>query len=125
MAAALVHERCVDRQRRSPHARAVRAHPGTRRLEEFIDGFGRDAAARLHGRIESGDPVRIILDAALDASLIVMGAHRGGDMDEIFIGDVADFVVSDAPCPVITLRETAEKGTIDDKRREERISIDA
>jgi len=40
-----------------------------------------------------------------DIDLIVMGTHGRKNVAHLFIGSVAERVVRDAPCPVLTVRE--------------------
>lgn len=61
---------------------------------------------RLTSRTEHGDPIRVILDTARarDVDLIVMGTHgRIGRLHEL-LGSVAESVVRNASCPVMTVR---------------------
>jgi nucleotide-binding universal stress UspA family protein len=63
-----------------------------------------DRASR---RTVTGDPLRRILEVASegDYELIVMGTHgRVGRLREL-LGSVAEGVVRNAPCPVLTVRE--------------------
>ncbi len=89
----------------SEHVRAEAA----RSLEEMLAAQGEEAQAFLHGRLESGDPATVILEASRTVQLVVMGAHnQHSSLSELLFGSVADKVVSDASCPVITLREDGE-----------------
>jgi nucleotide-binding universal stress UspA family protein len=49
-------------------------------------------------------PARGILDAARDASLIVMGARGLGGFRSLLMGSVSQQVVQHAPCPVLIVR---------------------
>jgi universal stress protein A len=63
---------------------------------------------RVSRRTESGDPVRRILEAAREdaVDLVVIGTHgRVGRLHAI-LGSVAEAVVRNAPCPVLTVRES-------------------
>ena len=42
-----------------------------------------------------------------DIDLIIMGTHGRGGMSHLLMGSVAERVVRTAPCPVLTVRETA------------------
>lgn len=62
--------------------------------------------ARLGWREETGDPLREILRAAGDGvDLVVMGTHGRVGRLRAFVGSVADGVVRNSPCPVLTVRE--------------------
>lgn len=61
---------------------------------------------RLSRRTESGEPVRKIVEiaAADHADLIVIGTHGRVGRLRALVGSVADGVVRNAPCPVLTVR---------------------
>ena len=54
-----------------------------------------------------GRPAQAIVDAAKAdaADLVVMGTHGHGALMHVMMGNVAERVVSTAPCPVLTVRE--------------------
>lgn len=64
---------------------------------------------RLSHRTVVGDPLREIIDHAMQGSdLIVMGTHgRVGRLHSL-LGSVAEGVVRNAPCPVLTVRDSSE-----------------
>ena len=76
-------------------------------LNEAVDR----ASARLVGRVArrtiSGDPLRVILDTASSGpyDLIVMGTHGRIGRLHALLGSVAEGVVRNAPCPVLTVRD--------------------
>jgi universal stress protein A len=74
------------------------------RLQELIASLGPEAQAGTHGRLASGDAATVILEAAKNADLVVLGAHSSNSISQVLFGSVADRVVSDAPCPVIAIR---------------------
>jgi nucleotide-binding universal stress UspA family protein len=47
------------------------------------------------------------LEHALDIDLVVMATHGRGAMGRFMMGSVADKIVREAPCPVLTLRGKA------------------
>lgn len=57
-------------------------------------------------RLEEGDPVGEILHVAEDvhANLIVMGTHGRRGLSRLLMGSVAEQVVRQAGCPVLTVR---------------------
>ena len=76
-----------------------------------IDSAVERCRARLGERLSrtnvAGDPIRRIVEVAAegDYQLIVMGTHgRVGRLHNI-LGSVAESVVRNAPCPVLTVRE--------------------
>jgi nucleotide-binding universal stress UspA family protein len=65
-----------------------------------------DPAVAVEHRLELGDPAAEILRAARECScdLIVMGTHGRGGLGRLLMGSVAEAVVRQAPCPVLTVR---------------------
>lgn len=63
--------------------------------------------ARLSRRIVPGDPLRKIIEIANDGDydLIVMGTHGRVGRLRSMLGSVAEGVVRNAPCPVLTVRQ--------------------
>ena len=82
-----------------------------RRLAEWLPA---DERRRLCGTAEIiyGPPARTITAYAgkLRADLIVMGTHGRGGMSHLLLGSVAERVVREAPCPVVTVREAPPRG---------------
>ncbi len=75
-------------------------------LEDAVATAQRRLGTRLSRRTVTGDPVRQILDAAEVGShgLIVMGTHGRVGRLHALIGSVAESIVRNAPCPVLTVR---------------------
>jgi len=65
-----------------------------------------DPALVEHAQIVSDSPGRGIVDYAEEnhIDLIVMGTHGRGGADRLLAGSVAERVVREAPCPVLTVR---------------------
>jgi nucleotide-binding universal stress UspA family protein len=61
--------------------------------------------ARVAQRTAIGDPLREIIDAAQDVDMIVMGTHGRLGRLHALLGSVAEGVVRNAPCPVLTVRD--------------------
>jgi len=81
--------------------------PGESREMEDALGIAKSRLLeRLTRRTESGDPVKTILDIAATerAGLIVMGTHGRVGRLHALVGSVAEAVVRNAPCPVLTVR---------------------
>lgn len=62
-------------------------------------------ADRITRAVETGVPHRVIVEYATrhDADLIVMGTHGYGQVKHLLLGSVAERVVREAPCPVVTV----------------------
>lgn len=56
--------------------------------------------------VRTGDPRDVILEAAksTNADLIVMGTHGRRGLSRLVMGSVAEDIVRNAPCPVLTVR---------------------
>jgi nucleotide-binding universal stress UspA family protein len=67
------------------------------------------SGAQAQARLEEGPPAQCICDVAgeLPADLIVMGTRGRSGLAHILLGSVAERTVRMAPCPVLTLKETA------------------
>jgi nucleotide-binding universal stress UspA family protein len=63
------------------------------------------------GRLSAtGDPVREIVEAARGMDMIVMGTHGRSGRIHALLGSVAEGVVRNAPCPVLTVRDAGAAG---------------
>ncbi len=69
----------------------------------------RDHDVRVEHRLEEGDAARVILEVAreLHAGLIVMATHGRTGLRHLLMGSVAEQVVRQAPCPVLTVKTPA------------------
>ena len=78
-------------------------------LEQIIDSLGiADAVSIL--QVEIGDAHSVIRDAAKEhsARLIVIGSHGHRGIQRLMLGNTAERVLREVPCPVLVLRETLE-----------------
>ncbi len=68
--------------------------------QEFFSKF-----PKLETRVELGSPAEKILELAKKEKidLIIMGAHGRKGLERAIFGSVADKVVQNAPCPVLTI----------------------
>lgn len=64
-------------------------------------------AGRLETQVIEGDPGRALCRLATDvgASALIVGSRGRGGLKRAFLGSVSDYVVRNAPCPVIVSRE--------------------
>ena len=65
-----------------------------------------DPSIRITYRVEEGKPTEVIVGAAQGCDLIVMGTHGRGGLTRAIMGSVAEHVLREAPCPVLTVRPT-------------------
>jgi universal stress protein A len=64
----------------------------------------------LEHRLEYGEPEQVILQTAREvgADLIVLGTHGRTGLRRMLMGSVAEHIVRQAPCPVLTIRTPVE-----------------
>jgi nucleotide-binding universal stress UspA family protein len=69
----------------------------------------RDPKTRVQSLLAEGDPARAILKTAEDThcDLIVIGTHGRTGLNRLLSGSVAEEVVRQAPCPVLTVNAQA------------------
>jgi len=101
--------------------------------EDLIGGARRDAQEqldRVHGsvagsglklrlRLEEGRPATRILEVTTQeaAELLVVGTHGRTGLERLALGSVADLMVRQARCPVLTVRSTPRTGRRPEIRR--------
>jgi nucleotide-binding universal stress UspA family protein len=85
--------------------------------QELIDRIRayrpKDPSLTIEYHIVLGDPIAEIVETAraTHCDLIVMNTHGRTGVRRLLMGSVAEGVLRKAPCPVITLRESASGGT--------------
>jgi nucleotide-binding universal stress UspA family protein len=69
----------------------------------------RAGGVEVETRLAEGNPVAAVLHAAaeLHADLVVMGTHGWTGLRRLLMGSVAEAVLRQAPCPVLTVRTPA------------------
>ena len=81
----------------------------TRRLEKTVANVVDPADAdRVSQRAVMGDPAQVLLDAAADAALLVVGSPDRGGFTGMLLGSVSQHVVARAACPVVVVRASAD-----------------
>src|SRR5439155_5502006 len=90
--------------------RAARAH-GKEEIDKLV-AKAKKAGVRTSGLLLEGNPAQQIVRAAKSTrtDMIVMGTHGRTGLAKLFIGSVAQRVVSTAPCPVLTVRSRQAPG---------------
>jgi nucleotide-binding universal stress UspA family protein len=88
--------------------------------EQVLDEMSRflnlaTLSPRANALAETGDPRATIIDQALStrADLIVMGTHGRRGFKRLVLGSVAEAVLREAPCPVLTVPPHAPAGVSD------------
>jgi nucleotide-binding universal stress UspA family protein len=64
-------------------------------------------ADRVSQRVVMGHPAKVLLDAAADADLLVVGSRGRGGFKGMLLGSVSQHVVARAACPVVVIRDPA------------------
>lgn len=77
------------------------------RLEEAMAGVDPGDVA-VEAELVEGDPRRVLVDAAGDADLLVVGSHGRGRIGELLLGSVSSFCVHHGPGPVVVVRGQRE-----------------
>jgi nucleotide-binding universal stress UspA family protein len=76
-------------------------------LAAHADRILKEAGAEGELERRSGSVVPELLDAARDASMLVVGSHGHGRVAEALLGSVSQHVAGHASCPVVVVREPA------------------
>jgi nucleotide-binding universal stress UspA family protein len=63
----------------------------------------RSDADRVTQQVVEGHPARVLLDAAADADLLVVGSRGHGGFAGMLLGSVSQHVVAHATCPVVVV----------------------
>ncbi len=64
-------------------------------------------ADRVSQRVVQGHPAQVLLDAAADAALLVIGSRGLGGFTGMLLGSVSQHVIARAACPVVVVRAPA------------------
>jgi nucleotide-binding universal stress UspA family protein len=73
-------------------------------MEERVKRAGAGTPLQVRGHIRHGTPVEAILRTAgeLDADLLIIGSHRRRGMEKLVLGSVAERILREARCAVLT-----------------------
>jgi universal stress protein A len=82
-----------------------------REMAEFLDALAPEVRARVKPRTEQGNTVKTILHLAEREhfDLLVLGTHGRTGLMHVLMGSVAERVVRQAVCPVLTVRSPEPK----------------
>jgi nucleotide-binding universal stress UspA family protein len=74
-----------------------------------LDGVLKDvnppASVTIHRRVVDGNPAAVLIDAAADADLLVVGNRGHGAFADALIGSVSERCVRHARCPVLVVHK--------------------
>ena len=65
-------------------------------------------ADRVSQRVVEGHPAQVLVDAAADAALLVVGSRGRGGFTGMLLGSVSQHVIARAACPVVVVRAPAD-----------------
>jgi nucleotide-binding universal stress UspA family protein len=66
--------------------------------------LGAQWANRIEALVVSGQPAEVLIRAAEDADLLVVGSHGRGGFASMLLGSVSHECTAHAPCPVVVVR---------------------
>jgi nucleotide-binding universal stress UspA family protein len=75
--------------------------------EQVAEVLGPDHAATVS--VRQGGPGEVLLDAAQDADLLVVGNRGRGNIKAALLGSTSAKVADEAPCPVVVVRAHDEE----------------
>ena len=85
-------------------------------LEELLHGeFGDRAPEWVHLNAEFGHAGTVLIAAAQDAEMLVVGSRGLSGLASPFLGSVSLYCASQSPCPVLVVRPGAERPRHDTK----------
>ncbi|MCV2487875.1 universal stress protein [Geodermatophilus sp. YIM 151500] len=79
-------------------------------LGERLLGEGGETGPRVDFTAVEGRPAAVLVDEAADAALLVVGNRGHGTLPGLLLGSVALLCVVHAPCPVMVLHSSADRG---------------
>ena len=85
------------------------------KLQELGASVDRPPAVKLTTRVEVGRPDELIVTLVEQGAydMIVMGTHGRKGIGRLMMGSIAERVVRNAPCPVLTVRhESPEQPSV-------------
>ena len=82
------------------------SNEASKELEQILEGL-QDAGISSEFLVSRGYPEQVIVELAQekDVDLIVMGTRGRTGLAHVALGSIAERVVRDAPCPILTVKE--------------------
>lgn len=86
-----------------------------RALQHLVEKLHHAGASQVVQRIETGEPGSVIVRIAEEEffDLIVMGTHGRQGFERLVMGSVAERIVRQAACPVLTVRAEDKDAALD------------
>jgi nucleotide-binding universal stress UspA family protein len=76
--------------------------------QDLQEVLGPASGVKVVADVIEGHPAEILVDAAEDADLLVVGSRGHGAFKGMFLGSVSTHCVSHAACPVVVVRHQTE-----------------
>jgi len=74
-------------------------------VDQVVDGVARENLdVTVERRVAAGPPVDVLVDAARDADLLVVGSRGHGGLASLLLGSVSQQLAHRAPCPLLIHR---------------------
>ena len=87
-------------------ARVDQVRERREQLAQLLVERGREEGLAVSFLVWTGDPGDMIIEAAEaeHADMVLVGSHGRGPVGRLLLGSVSEFVVRNAPCPVLVVR---------------------
>ncbi|NKZ05224.1 universal stress protein [Actinomadura latina] len=72
----------------------------------------REVTGDVHAVLGRGVPATVLMEAAADAELVVVGARGRGGFTDLVLGSTGVALSAHAPCPVVVVREPRSQGPV-------------
>ncbi|WP_424210909.1 universal stress protein [Streptomyces sp. BI20] len=82
---------------------------GQRLAETVEETLGAEPGVRVCRRVLQGPAAQVLIEAARDAEVLVVGTRGYGGIKGALLGSVSQQVVQYAPCSVVVVRDRAER----------------
>lgn len=82
----------------------------------LAQALGDGPALLVESSVVEGQSAPVLLDAASDADLLVVGSHGHGRIAGMLMGSVSTHCVEHAPCPVVVVRGEASRAGVGEGR---------
>ncbi|KRQ25430.1 MULTISPECIES: universal stress protein [Mycobacteroides] len=97
-----VHEQ--QRRERIYQSRERQAQLALERAQRIVNAVSNNA---VHCHVAFGHPVQVLMEAARDARILVVGCRGLRPMDRLLLGSVSTALLHHAPCPVAVVHQEA------------------
>lgn len=85
----------------------IAAATGTMLSEAVLQALGPQPPVQVRESVLPGHPARVLLDAAAEADLLVVGSRGRGGVAGALLGSVSQYCAQHARCPVVIVRDRA------------------